>query len=289
MTAPAPRGGAGARLAATVPFAWLAVFLLAPFAIVLAVALGRSAPDSVPPVEFGAGLGNFAFLASDPLYVAAFANSVRLAAIATALALALGYPMALAIARATPRRRPILLALVILPFWTSFLVRVYAWMGLLGQNGTLNVLLKWSGLAEDPGTLLGTEWAVLLGIVYAYLPFMVLPLYAVLEKHDPALLEAAADLGCRPWRAFLSVTLPLSAPGVAAGCLLVFIPAVGEFVIPDLLGGSQTLMVGKVLWDEFFANSDWPLASAVAIALLALLLGPMALLRRARDAADRAG
>jgi putrescine transport system permease protein len=169
---------------------------------------------------------------------------------------------------------------VILPFWTSFLIRVYAWMGLLSHNGILNKFLRDSGLVANPGTILGTEWAVHLGIVYAYLPFMVLPLYAALEKLDTDLLEAAADLGARPWVAFLTITLPLSLPGIVAGCLLVFIPAVGEFVIPDLLGGTETLMIGKVLWDEFFLNSDWPLASAVAICLLVLLVGPIALFQR---------
>jgi putrescine transport system permease protein len=188
--------------------------------------------------------------------------------------------MAYAIARARPTLRPLLLMAVILPFWTSFLIRVYAWMGLLASNGILNQFLRSTGLVADPGTILGTEWAVHLGIVYAYLPFMVLPLYASLEKLDTSLLEAAADLGASPITAFLTVTLPQSLPGIVAGCLLVFIPAVGEFVIPDLLGGTNTLMIGKVLWDEFFLNSDWPLASAVAICLLVLLVGPIALFQR---------
>jgi len=169
---------------------------------------------------------------------------------------------------------------VILPFWTSFLIRVYAWMGLLAENGILNQFLRWSGLVDHPGTILGTEWAVHLGIIYAYLPFMVLPLYSSLEKLDWGLLEAASDLGAKPLPAFLTVTLPLSLPGIVAGCLLVFIPAVGEFVIPDLLGGTRTLMIGKVLWDEFFTNSDWPLASAVAICLLVLLVGPIVIFQR---------
>jgi len=188
--------------------------------------------------------------------------------------------MAYAIARATPERQPLLLMLVVLPFWTSFLIRVYAWMGLLSENGILNQFLRWTGLVPHPGTILGTEWAIHLGIVYAYLPFMVLPLYATLEKLDWGLLEAAADLGAKPMAAFFTVTLPLSMPGVMAGCLLVFIPAVGEFVIPDLLGGTNTLMIGKVLWDEFFSNADWPLASAVAILLLILLVGPIAVFQR---------
>jgi putrescine transport system permease protein len=268
------------RFVIALPYAWLVVFFLLPFALVLAIALGTNAPDSAPPVELGFSLQNFTLLFTDDLYVAAWLSSLRIAATATVITLLLGYPMAYAIARATPRRRPQLLMLVILPFWTSFLIRVYAWMGLLAENGILNQFLRWSGLASDPGTILGTEWAVQLGIVYAYLPFMVLPLYASLEKLDTSLLEAAADLGARPFAAFLTVTLPLSLPGIVAGCLLVFIPAVGEFVIPDLLGGTDTLMIGKVLWDEFFTNADWPLASAVAICLLVLLVGPIVLFQR---------
>ena len=268
------------RFVIALPFVWLIVFFLLPFALVLAIALGTNAPDSAPPVALGVSLENFKLLFTDDLYVAAWLSSLRIAATATLVCLLLGYPMAYAIARAAPRRRPLLLMLVILPFWTSFLIRVYAWMGLLAENGILNQFLRWSGLASDPGTILGTEWAVQLGIVYAYLPFMVLPLYASLEKLDTSLLEAAADLGAKPFAAFLTVTLPLSLPGIVAGCLLVFIPAVGEFVIPDLLGGTDTLMIGKVLWDEFFTNSDWPLASAVAICLLVLLVGPIVLFQR---------
>jgi putrescine transport system permease protein len=268
------------RAIIALPFVWLGVFFLLPFVLVLVIALGANAPDSVPPVELGFGLKNFALLFTDDLYLAAWLTSLRIAGTSTLVALLLGYPMAYAIARAAPARRPLLLMLVVLPFWTSFLIRVYAWMGLLDENGLLNQFLRWSGIAADPGTILGTEWAVHLGIVYAYLPFMVLPLYAVLEKLDASLLEAAADLGARPFAAFLTVTLPLSLPGIVAGCLLVFIPAVGEFVIPDLLGGTETLMIGKVLWDEFFTNGDWPLASAVAICLLVLLAGPIALFQR---------
>ena len=262
------------------PFLWLAVFFLLPFGLVLAISLGTNAPDSVPPVELGLGFANFKLLFTDSLYLDAWLSSLRIAATSTFCALLLGYPMAYAIARARPQRRPLLLMLVVLPFWTSFLIRIYAWMGLLSENGILNQFLRWSGLASHPGTILGTEWAVHIGIVYAYLPFMVLPLYAALEKLDWSLLEAASDLGARPFPAFLTVTLPLSLPGIVAGCLLVFIPAVGEFVIPDLLGGTDTLMIGKVLWDEFFTNADWPLASAVAICLLVLLVGPIALFQR---------
>ena len=268
------------RLVIALPYVWLATFFLLPFALVLAIAFGTNNPDAVPPVDLGVSWKNFALLFTDDLYLAAWLGSLRIAAASTVVALLLGYPMAYAIARAEPRRRPLLLMLVVLPFWTSFLIRIYAWMGLLAENGIVNQFLRWSGLADDPGTLLGTEWAIHLGIVYAYLPFMVLPLYATLEKLDWSLLEAASDLGARPLAAFLTVTLPLSLPGIVAGCLLVFIPAVGEFVIPDLLGGTRTLMIGKVLWDEFFTNSDWPLASAVAICLLVLLVGPIMLFQR---------
>ncbi|HEY6981648.1 ABC transporter permease subunit [Reyranella sp.] len=268
------------RAVIALPFLWLAVFFLLPFVLVLAIAFGINAPDSAPPVELGWNLGNFKLLFTDDLYVAAWLSSLRIAATSMLAALLLGYPMAYAIVRARPERRPILLMLVVLPFWTSFLIRVYAWMGLLAENGILNQVLRWSGLDAHPGTILGTEWAVHLGIVYGYLPFMVLPLYATLEKLDWSLLEAAADLGATPIERFLTVTLPLSRPGIVAGCLMVFIPAVGEFVIPDLLGGTGTLMIGKVLWDEFFTNADWPIASAVAICLLVLLVGPIALFQR---------
>ena len=268
------------RTVIALPYLWLGVFFLLPFALVLAIALGTNAPDSVPPVELGFSLANFKLLLSDKLYLSAWLSSLRIAATSTLVALLLGYPIAYAIARAHASLRPLLLMLIVLPFWTSFLIRVYAWIGLLAENGLLNQFLRWTGLASDPGTILGTEWAIHLGIVYAYLPFMVLPLYATLEKLDASLLEAASDLGATPLRAFLTVTLPLSLPGVAAGCLMMFIPAVGEFVIPDLLGGTQTLMIGKVLWDEFFTNSDWPLASAVAICLLVLLVAPIALVQR---------
>jgi putrescine transport system permease protein len=268
------------RFVIGLPFLWLGIFFLLPCLLVLAISLGTYAPDSVPPVALGISFKSFALLFSDDLYLAAWLSSLRIAATSTLVALLLGYPMAYAIARAAPNRRPLLLMLVVLPFWTSFLIRIYAWMGLLADNGLIEQFLRWTGLASNPGTILGTEWAVHLGIVYAYLPFMVLPLYATLEKLDHGLLEAAADLGARPLAAFLTITLPLSLPGIVAGCLLVFIPAVGEFVIPDLLGGTETLMIGKVLWDEFFTNGDWPLASAVAVCLLVLLVGPIAIFQR---------
>jgi len=268
------------RFVIALPFAWLAVFFLLPLALVLGLAFGTNAPDLAPPVELGVNFASFKLLFTDDLYLAAWLSSLRIAALSTLGTLLLGYPMAYAIVRARPSLRPLLLTLVILPFWTSFLIRVYAWMGLLAENGILNQFLRWSGLVPNPGTILGTEWAIHLGIIYAYLPFMVLPLYSSLEKLDWGLLEAASDLGAKPLAAFVTVTLPLSMPGIVAGCLMVFIPAVGEFVIPDLLGGTRTLMIGKVLWDEFFTNSDWPLASAVAICLLILLVGPIVIFQR---------
>jgi len=268
------------RFVIALPFAWLAAFFLLPLALVLGLSFGTNSPDLAPPVELGVNFASFKLLFTDDLYLAAWLSSLRIAALSTLGTLLLGYPMAYAIVRARPQLRPLLLTLVILPFWTSFLIRVYAWMGLLAENGILNQFLRWSGLVPNPGTILGTEWAIHLGIIYAYLPFMVLPLYSSLEKLDWGLLEAASDLGAKPLAAFVTVTLPLSMPGIVAGCLMVFIPAVGEFVIPDLLGGTRTLMIGKVLWDEFFTNSDWPLASAVAICLLVLLVGPIVIFQR---------
>jgi putrescine transport system permease protein len=272
------------------PYAWLALFFLVPFAIVLKISLAEQAVG-IPPytalLETGAGgtklhasLANYLFLLSDSLYFRAYLNAIKFAGVSTLCCLLLGYPMAYGIVRAPAAWRGFLLLMVILPFWTSFLIRVYAWIGLLKGNGLINNLLLSLGVVHEPLTLLNNAFAIYLGITYSYLPFMVLPLYAALERLDPALLEAAADLGCRPWQAFLRVTLPLSLPGIAAGSLLVFIPAVGEFVIPDLLGGPDTLMIGKVLWDEFFTNRDWPVASAVAIAMLLFLLVPMGLVQR---------
>ena len=278
------------RAVLLLPYGWLLLFFLVPFLIVLKISLAETAigiPPFTPLIETGdAGwnlhlsLGNYDFLVSDSLYLRAYLNAIKFAGISTVFCLLFGYPLAYGIVRAPRAWRGILLFLVILPFWTSFLIRVYAWIGLLKGNGLINNLLLAAGLIHEPLTLLNNAFAVYLGIVYSYLPFMVLPLYATLEKLDLTLLEAAADLGCRPWQAFCRVTLPLSLPGIAAGSLLVFIPAVGEFVIPDLLGGPDTLMIGKVLWDEFFTNRDWPVAASVAIAMLVLLLGPMSLIRR---------
>jgi putrescine transport system permease protein len=253
---------------------WIGLALLLPFAIVLKISFA-TAQLSVPPYGAPATGGNYAALVQDSLYFKAYLGSLRIALVSTVFAFLLGYPMAYAIARAPRRWRQILLLLVVLPFWTSFLIRIYAWVGVLRPTGLINLVLESLGVIAAPLRLMNTEGAVYLGIVYAYLPFMVLPLYARLEKLDPALLEAAADLGARPWRAFLKITLPLSLPGVIAGCLLVFIPAVGEFVIPELLGGPDTLMIGKVLWTEFFTNRDWPMSAAVAMILLAVLVLPI--------------
>jgi putrescine transport system permease protein len=270
---------------------WLGLFFLLPFAMVARIALSDSAlarPPYRPAFDASEGywqglrdllagldFENFALLWSEPLFLDALWTSFRLAATVTLILLAIGYPIALAMARARPSLQPLLLALVILPFWTSFLIRVYAWIGILKPEGFLNNALQGIGLIGEPLQIINTEGAVLIGIVYAYLPFMVLPLYASLEKVDPRLIEAAQDLGCSPIQAFWKVTLPLSRAGAIAGSLLVFIPAMGEFVIPDLLGGSGTLMLGRAIWTEFFNNRDWPLASAMAIVLLLLLIGPI--------------
>lgn len=279
-----------ARLVIAGPYLWLVLFVLLPLAILFKISLAESAigvPPYTPLLEWAEGLPrlaatweNYALLLFDDLYWRAYLSSIVYALGTTGLCLVLGYPMAYAVARAAKAWRATLLMLIVLPFWTSFLLRVYAWIGLLKDNGVINNALLWLGLIHQPLPLLNNSFAVYLGLVHGYLPFMILPLYASLEKMDPALLEAAADLGCRPWRAFVRVTLPLSRPGIAAGALLVFIPAVGEFVIPELLGGPDTLMIGKVLWDEFFENRDWPVASALAVAMLLLLVVPLAWLRR---------
>jgi len=287
--------GAGRRIVTAIPFFWLALFFLAPFFIVFGISLSQSR-FGIPPYEplisngaIAARLDNYAALLDDPLYVKALFSSLRIAAASSAICLLIGYPIALGIARAPRRWRSPLLLAVILPFWTSFLIRVYAWMGLLKSDGIVNGVLLALGLTDQPVQLMQTAFAVHLGIVYSYLPFMVLPLYATLERQDISLLEAASDLGARPFRAFFTITLPLSLPGAVAGCLLVFIPAVGEFVIPELLGSSGTLMIGKVLWTEFFNNRDWPLASALAVAILALIVAPLAWLEHTRLKRAEAG
>ena len=285
----------GRSVVTAVPYLWLLLFFLIPFVIVLKISFSTS-QIAMPPYEpllhwagdkvlqIKLNLGNFAFLVEDDLYWKAYLNSIWVASVSTFFCLLLGYPIAYAIARSNPSARNILMLLIVLPFWTSFLLRVYAWIGILKNNGLLNNFLIWIGAIDQPIQMLQTDFAVYIGIVYSYLPFMILPLYANLEKMDLTLLEAAADLGCRPWQGFLKITLPLSLPGVRAGCLLVFIPAVGEFVIPSLLGDPGMLMIGKVLWTEFFNNRDWPVASAVAIVLLLFLVIPMMYFQRAQDA-----
>ena len=285
------RGRWDARLVVGVPYVWLAVFFLVPFLIVLKISLSQTAialPPYVPVFDlsagwqgfkaFLAGLGfdNFASLFADRIYALSYLKSLEVAAVSTAILLLIGYPLAYAMARAPGRLQSVLVMLVILPFWTSFLIRVYAWINILQTDGLLNRALQALGLTDAPIVWLASDTAIYIGVVYSYLPFMVLPLYASLEKMDQSLLEAAADLGAPRWKAFWLVTVPLSAPGIAAGVLLCFVPIVGEFVIPDLLGGSDTLMIGQTLWTEFFSNKDWPVASAIAVVLLCLLVVPMA-------------
>ncbi|POF34594.1 ABC transporter permease subunit [Roseibium marinum] len=275
-----------------VPYVWLLIFFLAPFLIVFKISLSQIAvaiPPYIPTFDLASGwqafienLGelsveNYLWLTEDDLYWKSYISSVVIAGISTFLTLLIGYPIAYGMARSPQSLRPTLLMLVILPFWTSFLIRVYAWIGILKNEGLLNQLLLAIGVIDEPLVILNTNIAVYIGIVYSYLPFLVLPLYASLERLDGSLLEAAEDLGCPPWLAFWKITLPLSLPGVIAGCFLVFIPAVGEFVIPDLLGGSDTLMIGKTLWTEFFNNRDWPVSSAVAVILLMILVIPIVL------------
>lgn len=277
------------------PYLWLLALFLVPFIIVLKISLSDTAlaiPPYTPTLDFGAGwqgvkdfvggldFENFTFLTTDDLYWKAYLSSVRIALIATTLTLLVGYPIAYGMARAPEHWRATLMLLVILPFWTSFLIRVYSWMGILSGEGYLNQFLLWIGLISEPLTILNTPVAVYIGIVYTYLPFMILPVYAALERMDGSLLEAAEDLGCSRLTAFWLITIPLSKNGIIAGCFLVFIPTIGEFVIPSLLGGSQTLMIGKVLWEEFFNNRDWPVASAVAVILLLILIIPIILFQR---------
>ena len=272
------------------PYLWMLVFFALPFGYILKISLAESV-IAMPPYsdiwswtegQFSwlGSLDNYRFLLEDDLYYLAYFNSVRLAAIATLLCLFVAYPMAFAIARMPEPYRSLCLLLVILPSWTSFLIRIYAWIGLLKNNGLINQMLLAVGLLDEPLLLLHSDFAIYLGIVYGYLPFMVLPIYTNLVKLDHSLIEAAYDLGARPWKVFLTIILPLSMGGVVAGCFLVFIPAVGEFIIPDLLGGPDTLMIGKVLWQEFFVNRDWPVASAIAVVMLTFLLVPIYFYRR---------
>jgi putrescine transport system permease protein len=267
------------------PYVWMLLFFAIPFAIALKISFSHSL-IAMPPYSALVGvsdrdltvtlnIGNYLYLVRDSLYYSAYLSSLKIAVVSTLLCLLIGYPVAYAIARMPPATRNVALMLVILPSWTSFLIRIYAWIGILKNNGLLNNFLLWTGLIDQPLQILHTNVAVYIGIVYAYLPFMVLPLYTNLVKLDGRLLEAAYDLGARPWKVFLKVTLPLSRSGIIAGSMLVAIPVVGEFVIPELLGGPDTLMIGKVLWDEFFNNRDWPVASAVSTVMLVLLLAPI--------------
>ena len=294
MSTATPRS-AGARLVLIVPYLWLLFFFFVPFLLVLKMSLSQTAiaqPPYAPVFDLGAGwngvkalfgalvLENYSFLASDRLYLASYLKSLEVAALSTMLLLLIGFPLAYAMARAPRRWQAPLFMLVIVPFWTSFLIRIYAWINILQHDGLLNQALLALRLTNEPPVWLATDTAVYIGIVYSYLPFMVLPLYATLERMDVSLIEAAADLGCPPWKAFWSVTLPIALPGVAAGALLCFIPIMGEFVIPDLLGGSQSMMIGQTLWTEFFLNKDWPIASAIAMVLLCLLLAPILVYER---------
>jgi putrescine transport system permease protein len=290
----------GRRVLIALPFAWLLVFFLVPFLIVLKLSFSEpilAQPPYTPLVEFvrdaaayrlriDLNLSNYLLLFEDRLYIRAYLSSLRIAFLATLMTLAVGLPMAYGMARAPMRWRMPLLMLVILPFWTSFLIRVYAWIGILKNEGLLNAALLHLGVITSPLVILNTNVAVYIGIVYSYLPFMVLPIYASFDKMDASLVEAAIDLGCRPIKAFWTITVPIAFPGILAGSLLVFIPAVGEFVIPDLLGGSETLMIGRSLWVEFFNNRDWPLASAVAIVLLLVLVLPIMYFQRSQATVD---
>lgn len=289
----------GRAMVAAIPTIWLVVFFLIPFYFVAKISLSESTL-AIPPylplstwadggkLDIKLNFSNYLFLLEDPLYVNAYLGSLKIACISTVFALLIGYPIAYFIARAPERKRSMLLMLVILPFWSSFLLRVYAWIGILKSNGVVNNILVWAGIINEPLVLLQTDFAVYLGIVYTYLPFMILPLYSTLAKLDPMLEEAASDLGARPSVSFFTVALPLSMPGIIAGSMLVLIPAIGEFVIPALLGGPDTLMIGRVLWDEFFSNRDWPMASAVATTMLVVLVIPLMLLRNALGA-DKGG
>lgn len=277
------------RYAVAIPYVWLLIFFLAPFAIILKISMADpvvAQPPFTPLFDDAGGFqgtaDNFGFLLTDKLYVITYLKSVLMAAGATILCLLLGFPMAYGIARSDSSTRSILLLLIVLPFWISFLLRVYAWMGLLNNYGVINNFLMWTGITDQPIAMMYTDFAIYIGLVYSYLPFMILPLYATLERMDLDLLDAAQDLGARRSQAFRDITWPLARPGVIAGCLLVFIPAMGEYVIPYLLGGSESLMIGRVLFDEFFVNRDWPLASSVAIVLLMLLVVPIVFLQRSQ-------
>ncbi|MCE0462494.1 MULTISPECIES: ABC transporter permease subunit [Pseudomonas] len=282
----------GRQLVIGVPFIWLFLFFMLPFFIVLKISFAE-ADVAIPPyteiysyvdqkLQILLNIANYAMLSEDELYIAAYLGSLKMALISTALCLLIGYPMAYGIANARKETQTVLVLLIMMPTWTAILIRVYAWMGILSNNGLLNGFLMSMGWISEPLQILNTNLAVYIGVVYSYLPFMILPLYANLVKHDPSLLEAASDLGSSTFNSFWKITVPLSKNGIIAGCMLVFIPVVGEFVIPELLGGPETLMIGKVLWQEFFNNRDWPVASALAVVMLAILIVPIILFNRSQ-------
>jgi putrescine transport system permease protein len=282
----------GRHMVIGVPFIWLFLFFMLPFFIVLKISFAE-ADVAIPPyteiytylegkVQLVLNLANYGLLTEDELYIAAYLGSLKVAFFSTLLCLLIGYPMAYAISKAKKESQTVLLLLIMMPTWTAILIRVYAWMGILSNNGLLNSFLMWLGLIDQPLQILNTNLAVYIGVVYSYLPFMILPLYANLVKHDESLLEAASDLGSSTFNSFWKITVPLSKNGIIAGCMLVFIPVVGEFVIPELLGGPETLMIGKVLWQEFFNNRDWPVASALAVVMLAILIVPILLFNRSQ-------
>ena len=275
-----------------VPFLWLFLFFALPFLIVIKISFAE-ADVAIPPyteiftyveqkLDIVLNFANYALLTSDDLYISAYLGSLKMAFISTVLCLLIGYPMAYGISIARKEMQTVLLLLIMMPTWTAILIRVYAWMGILSNNGLLNAFLMWLGVISEPLQILNTNLAVYIGVVYSYLPFMILPLYANLVKHDQSLLEAASDLGSSTFNSFWKITVPLSKNGIIAGCMLVFIPVVGEFVIPELLGGPETLMIGKVLWQEFFNNRDWPVASALAVVMLAILIVPIILFNRSQ-------
>ncbi len=282
----------GRKVVIGLPFVWLFLFFMLPFFLVLKISFSEAAL-AIPPYseiysfaeqkfELMLNLGNYTMLAADELYLSAYLGSLKVALLSTLMCLVLGFPMAYAISKASKEAQNVLLLLIMMPTWTAILIRVYAWMGILSNNGLLNGFLMWTGLTSHPIEILNTNTAVYIGVVYAYLPFMVLPLYANLVKHDQSLLEAASDLGSSTFNSFWKITVPLARNGIIAGCMLVFIPVVGEFVIPELLGGPETLMIGRVLWQEFFNNRDWPVASALAVVMLAILIVPIILFNRSQ-------
>jgi putrescine transport system permease protein len=282
----------GRQIVIGVPFIWLCLFFALPFFIVMKISFSEAAL-AIPPYteiytfaeqkfQLFLNMGNYALLTNDELYLSAYLGSLKVAFFSTLMCLLIGFPMAYAISKARKEAQTVLLLLIMMPTWTAILIRVYAWMGILSNNGLLNAFLLWTGLIQEPIEILNTNTAVYIGVVYAYLPFMVLPLFANLVKHDQSLLEAASDLGSSTLNSFWKITLPLARNGIIAGCMLVFIPVVGEFVIPELLGGPETLMIGRVLWQEFFNNRDWPVASALAVIMLAILIVPIVLFNRSQ-------